>query len=494
MMTVATLCPSATETDEVLLRQFATAGDQDALAELIARYGPVVYAAARRQIPDPSLAEDVAQCVFVTFARRAAKISSGGVLSAWLLQTTRFTAANAMKTALRRRLHEQAAASLPRPVPDDPADLAAAADEERHWTIIRPILDNAIARLGRTEQSAVVLRFFRGLTLRQVAAELGTTEEAARKRVSRALIRLRKHLTKSGPELFAANDLALAAMLSRRGADAPPAYFIAHATAAASSTIPTPATIGGLSMPLLVKLAMSIVSAILISAGGIKLIASADAPVPTAPDAQTPAAAAPDNPDWHTRLNAVYALPEGEFVKKVPPAFIPERDQFFAEINPQAAQASPDNKPNQFIIQQQPSGKFRLLSYGQISTSDGGGLPATAVFERLTPLQPNQIAGDDLLLQTAFRGDWVVRSNASTEQIIRVIAKAIGEHRQKTIQVTRSFINQDVIVARGQLRVPKDPNGDSTLHITLSPDADAHSGGMAPLSRILRTLREITGL
>jgi RNA polymerase sigma factor (sigma-70 family) len=236
--------------DEALLRRYTAENDGQALEQLVRRYAPMVYAAARRQVRDPAMADDVAQCAFVAFARRAGAIRSGAALGAWLLQTTRYTAANAVKAENTRRRYEQAA-QFHRPHPQaDPREIAADADERRQWESLRPCLDSAIARLSRRDQSAVILRFFRGLSLVEVARSLEISEEAARKRVSRALRRLRKSLVTLGAwptsEPPRANllcavpnapsdaaDSALAAVLIHRGIEPASLSSIAQLASAA---------------------------------------------------------------------------------------------------------------------------------------------------------------------------------------------------------------------------------------------------------------------
>ncbi|MFO0552535.1 MAG: sigma-70 family RNA polymerase sigma factor [Polyangiaceae bacterium] len=53
----------------------------------------------------------------------------------------------------------------------------------------------ALARLKPSEREAVVLRYDAGLSFREVAEACGVDEAAARKRVSRALMRMRESLT-----------------------------------------------------------------------------------------------------------------------------------------------------------------------------------------------------------------------------------------------------------------------------------------------------------
>ena len=60
--------------DAELLRQYAQAGSEDAFAELVQRYLPVVFASALRQTRgDTELAKDVCQTVFIDLGRKVAE-------------------------------------------------------------------------------------------------------------------------------------------------------------------------------------------------------------------------------------------------------------------------------------------------------------------------------------------------------------------------------------------------------------------------------------
>src|SRR5262249_18796492 len=78
-----------------LLQEYARSRSQEAYRQLVERYAGLVYAAARRQVRDKHLAEDVTQAVFVVLAQKAGTIRPGRPLSAWLLTTTRYTCSNA---------------------------------------------------------------------------------------------------------------------------------------------------------------------------------------------------------------------------------------------------------------------------------------------------------------------------------------------------------------------------------------------------------------
>jgi|GEM_PF-4346535 len=286
--------------DDELLSRYATTGDGQALGELVQRYAPMVYAAARRQTHDPGMAEDVCQSVFVCFSRRAARVRSGAVLGPWLLQTTRFNAANAMKTEMRRRRHERAAAGMRGEISSEvePSDRLADVERLEQWKRISPVLDEAIAHLPSRDQTVVALRYFRGLSLREVADATGTTEDGARMRLSRAMDRLRGKLAE------AAAGVDLAAMLCSHAIGPVPAHLIAQISAAAAASGYT--GVGGGALKFLgaktmtIKVAASLAAAALIGTVGVSWV---ERMIPSPPGGARPATslamaadAPPDDP------------------------------------------------------------------------------------------------------------------------------------------------------------------------------------------------------
>src|SRR4051794_19944770 len=90
----------------------APAPPDAALEDAVRRYLPLVYAAARRQLADESLAEDVTQAVFMVLARRHRALPARVVLPSWLLKVTHFVCLQARRNAGRRRVHERKAAQM----------------------------------------------------------------------------------------------------------------------------------------------------------------------------------------------------------------------------------------------------------------------------------------------------------------------------------------------------------------------------------------------
>src|SRR5208282_1786153 len=95
--------------DITLLRQHAEHHSESAFAALVEKYVNLVYSTAFRSVGNPHAAEEITQAVFIILARKANKLPRHAVLSGWLYQTTRLTAANFLRGEIRRQKREQEA-------------------------------------------------------------------------------------------------------------------------------------------------------------------------------------------------------------------------------------------------------------------------------------------------------------------------------------------------------------------------------------------------
>ena len=81
--------------DAELLTDYATRRSEAAFARLVERYVALVHSAARRQVSDPHLAEEITQAVFILLARKAGSLARQPVLAGWLCRTAHFAARDA---------------------------------------------------------------------------------------------------------------------------------------------------------------------------------------------------------------------------------------------------------------------------------------------------------------------------------------------------------------------------------------------------------------
>src|SRR5258707_6245996 len=168
-----------------LLAEYVNGGSEEAFRELVARYIDLVYSAAVRLVNnDTHLAQDVTQTVFADLARLARTLSPKARLGGWLHRHTCFVASHTMRGERRRQIREQQSIEMNSTQDQSGDDLASVA----------PILDEAINQLGAEDRTAILLRFFEQRDFRSVGEAIGSNEEAARKRVNRALDKLQLFL------------------------------------------------------------------------------------------------------------------------------------------------------------------------------------------------------------------------------------------------------------------------------------------------------------
>jgi RNA polymerase sigma factor (sigma-70 family) len=251
--------------DEELLKDFAERGSEAAFREIVNRHTDLVYSAAMRQVPSPDLARDVAQMVFVDLARKAkvltAKSSDAMLLVGWLYRSARYTSLNLLRHEGRRRSREQKA-----------MEEINSPEESVDWESIGAVLDEAMTNLGDEDRDALLLRFFKNENFQTVGSRLGVSSDAAQKRVSRALDKLRENLGRMGITTTAA---ALSVVLCANAVQAAPLGLSATISGAAVasaliavSTITTQTTMSWFSA----KLITTVVAAAVVSSTGTYLI------------------------------------------------------------------------------------------------------------------------------------------------------------------------------------------------------------------------------
>jgi len=213
--------------DMQLIQQYAQTGCQDSFERLVTRHIDWVYSVCLRGVKDRHLAEDVTQAVFIILARKSKSLAPNTILRGWLFKAARFAVADALKKQNRHRRHVQRAAELGA-IDLSPQDTAT-------WSRLAPALEEAVACLSEKDRQAIMLRFYESKSLAEVGTILGISEEAAKKRVSRAVEKLRKLFSREGVAISAA--LLLLFLTTRASQAAPLGLGLSISGAATGTTV-----------------------------------------------------------------------------------------------------------------------------------------------------------------------------------------------------------------------------------------------------------------
>lgn len=207
--------------DAELLAEWIARRSQSAFALLVRRHISLVHSAARRQVDDPHLAEEVTQTVFLLLASKAESLGRHVVLAGWLCRVAHLVARDKQKSERRRQQREQLAARMQ--TDSDPAAGPV-------WQQLAPHLDEAVAQLGEADRAAIVLRFYEQRPLEEIGSTLGVGADAAQKRVTRALEKLRAIFAGKGVSLTAPG---VASAIAANAVQIAPAGLAAQVSASA---------------------------------------------------------------------------------------------------------------------------------------------------------------------------------------------------------------------------------------------------------------------
>ena len=153
---------------------------RDALAACARTHGAVVGRVCMALLGSQADADEATQETLLRAHRGMATYRGEGTVKAWLCGIARHVCAHALETRRRgRQLLEVV-----------PALDEANADELARRQQAR-LLRDALGRLKPTEREALVLRYVADLSHREIAVACNIDVAAARKRISRALARLR---------------------------------------------------------------------------------------------------------------------------------------------------------------------------------------------------------------------------------------------------------------------------------------------------------------
>jgi RNA polymerase sigma-70 factor, ECF subfamily len=161
----------------------ARAGDHDAFAELAAESIRSMFATARLIVRDDALAEDATQEALVNAWRYLPSLRDSERFEAWLYRLL----VNACRTQIRhdRRYHVVAI---------DPVMVAGDAGDPGRSVIEHDELDRGFQRLDSEQRAIVILHFYRGYSVPEVADIVGIPLGTAKSKIHRATATMRAAL------------------------------------------------------------------------------------------------------------------------------------------------------------------------------------------------------------------------------------------------------------------------------------------------------------
>ena len=215
-----------------LLQSYVQEGSQETFQEIVVGHLGLVYGVALRCLNgDAALADDACQIVFQSLAQKARSLPPDTIMTGWLYRHTFHTASRMARAEKRRHLREKRAA----------ADLETTGNEGPDSTHeAEQVAAKLLAGLPTQDRAALLLRFYEDRNFREIGKMLGVSEDAAQKRVARAIEKLRSKLRKVGTGIAAS---ALTAYLTSIGATQVPATLASRILASAAGGA---ATTGGL--------------------------------------------------------------------------------------------------------------------------------------------------------------------------------------------------------------------------------------------------------
>ncbi len=179
-------------------------GDVDAFREIVERYQRLVFNVAYHYVGHRYDMEDLAQEVFLKLFKTLDRYDTTRPLKAWLVRITVNQCLDAVRKARSRPvklfadLTEEDKEQFDYFLEKSARDTGLTVGEAREsFRLLQKLMD----RLGEKDRTAFVLREIEGISYAELAGILGTTEMAARIRVSRARKKLQDQLS----EVFQTN-------------------------------------------------------------------------------------------------------------------------------------------------------------------------------------------------------------------------------------------------------------------------------------------------
>lgn len=184
--------------EDATLAMLVARSDAAALEELYKRYSQPVYSMSFSLLRDQSLAEDVAQEVFLALWRRAGRFDpERGVFRHWFLHMAHNRIIDEIRKRKRVSLHSADK------TPEDVEHLLHAPGNTADQAITAVMFGDAaeaLKGLPEAQRTAVVMAYLEGATQQEIATRTGVPLGTVKTRLRLGLLKLREQLSQPAGE------------------------------------------------------------------------------------------------------------------------------------------------------------------------------------------------------------------------------------------------------------------------------------------------------
>ncbi|MHC4744066.1 MAG: RNA polymerase sigma factor [Planctomycetota bacterium] len=300
------------ESENILLRRFASTGDAEAFSEIVQRNAGLVYGACHRVLADKDRAADAVQETFLQLLRNAKTIS--GSVPNWLHRVATRKAIDLVRRDSSRRNREAIYAA------DKPQEVTK-------WQDLSRYVDEGLDDLDDQTREILIQRFFQGRTTSDIAVGQGVSQPTISRKIDAGVTQLRGKLRRRGVIVSVA---AFAALLGENAAQAAPATVVqelgkialvgseaaaattagATAVSAAGAGTTAAGTGGNVATGVLAGVKAKVVTAAAVTAVGVGSVVTYNhVTEPTAPQEPAPVVARQQNSPRPSEGSVVYTQP-----------------------------------------------------------------------------------------------------------------------------------------------------------------------------------------
>jgi hypothetical protein len=174
-------------------------------------------------------------------------------------------------------------------------------------------------------------------------------------------------------------------------------------------------------------------------------------------------------------FETAYSLSEGEVLARLIPPFIPERLVYYRATNPGQAQAIPAGPDSMFFRWEN-----NKLARTGMSFSNGQGIEVRGLLRMLADVFPQEVEGDQPILDTQISGDFVLRAGESREHVVESLEAILRDEPKLPVRLRFREVKRQVYVLRGEYKFTPLPGYPDSVQIygdKLAPNSGAGGGG-----------------